>query len=210
MAAALDVRLGYLLGAPDTTTASVGATVLLGLPQGPTTHAAAIRTLSGFLTEHASRAAALAPGVVLDATREATLAADAVVLAHLAQAADDVALASLRLASPVTSGLDDERLWAVVDPRVVSDVVRLTRAAQTSLWRPLATADVERVGVGAWRLGDQVVVVDLGEGRLARVPVRPDACDRSATWVGRYERLVRHRDHAASARRGAEEPARGR
>jgi hypothetical protein len=194
LAAALDFRLGYLLGAPDLTAADVGAGVLQALPQGPTTRAALHRTLAGFLGEHAGRSAALAPGVVLDQTRERALASDAIVLALLGQAAGDAPLARLALAGPAATGLDDERLRALVDPRVESEVVRLTGAADASLWRPLATRHVERAGPGWWRIGEIEVVVDLAVGRFGGT----SATDRlthgrpGATWVARYERLVRH------------------
>lgn len=188
---ALSVRLGYLLGCPDLTAADVGASVLEPLAPGPATRRAFHRTVAGFLSEHAGRASRLAPGRVLGAREEAGLAADAVRLALLCEAAEDRPLAATALAAPVRAGLDDQRFEALVDPRVVADVVRLTGAAERTLWRPLATSRTARVDAATWRLGDVLVRVDLAERGRAATPAQGPTGDDPAVWFGRYERLVR-------------------
>ena len=199
--AALDVRLGYLLGDPDTTAADVGASVLSTVPRGPDTRRRLERTLSGFLSEHHARASALAPGRVLHTAAERALAADAVLLALLAQAAQALDPTRVPLLAPASTGLDDDRLHALVDPRVVGDVVRLTRAAEHSLWRPLASRRTQRLGEpGRWRLGDAHVLVVVRAGRRAMRSVRNATADdgpASWVWLARHEALVRL--HAAAA-----------
>lgn len=196
---ALDVRLGYLLGRPDTAASDVGASLLTTVAPGPDTRRRLERTLSGFLSEHRARASALAPGRVLGATAERALAGDAMLLALLSRAARATDPARLPLLAPAVAGLDDERLHALVDPRVVGDVVRLTVAAEHGLWRPLASSRVERTGErGRWRMGDADVLVVVPGGRAGLRAVRAAAQAPDGTpgwaWFARHEALVRLHD----------------
>ena len=212
VAHALDVRLGYLLGLPDTTAADVGASLLTTVARGPDTRRRLERTLAGFLAEHRARASALAPGRVLGPAAERSLAGDAVLLAMLAEVADAPDPTRVPLLAPATAGLDDDRLHAVVDPRVVADVARLTVAAEQTLWRPLASSRTARDGAGPghWRIGDArvLVVTAAGRGALRAVRSASDADGRPLgwAWLARHEALVRLQD--GSDERSHDEPDR--
>ena len=193
---ALAVRLGYLLGRPDTTAADLGASLLTTVARGPDTRRRLERTLAGFLSEHRARASSLAPGRVLGAAAERALAADAVLLTLLAEVASAEDPTRVPLLAPAAAGLDDERLHALVDPRVVADTARLTVAAEHSLWRPLASSRTARTEQpGRWWIGDAEVLVVVAGGRAALRALRRagDAAGQLPgwTWLARHEALVR-------------------